>query len=397
MTLRMKGVEGQVLIDFLVLPDGAVTSAHAVENSQPEFAAAAVAAVSQWTFKPGLLGGRAVTTRMRIPIKFSLSGPKPEPINFVIGRIEETVNMQTGSRGVIIHLAATGPNASQVQAGRFILTQAQDDTGAALEQDSAPVFHQASVGGVAESTSREPISITLMGLSKKARTLRLVDGKLELFLPAQDPAATVTVGNVSSQFGIPLADPALKKAGVALVIYDKATAEKLAAAKNPAGPQEYDTGPIFGSDYLDPKLTPAEAVAMKEAGKAASAAAGPAFAELMRKMNEMGEQDIGIGRQDPNHCIVGLEFQAGDGSALSYSHNGRYHSERESEKKGFDLYNLRSPLPAGARLVCWLLTEKSVVPVPVKFTDLPLPESRFPSAGSPQAKTTSEASPSPKA
>ena len=95
MALKMKGVQGEVMVDFLVLPDGTVKSAQASDNSLPEFAAAAVAAVSQWTFKPGRLGGQPVTTKMRVPIVFSLSPSQPEAIDLAIGPLEYTTNMRT--------------------------------------------------------------------------------------------------------------------------------------------------------------------------------------------------------------------------------------------------------------------------------------------------------------
>jgi TonB family protein len=387
------------MVDFLVLPDGTVKSVQALDNSQPEFAAAAVAAVSQWTFKPGRLGGQPVTTKMRVPIDFSLSQSQPVSIDFAIGPLEKTTNLRTGSRGVIIHLEATGPTASYVQAGRFILTQAQDDTGANLEQEGTPAFYHATVGRAsgdhAESTSRQPISTTLMGLAKNAKTLKVIEGKLEVFVPAQDPDATVTVDKVASRFGIPLQGPALKKAGVTLVIYDRPTAEKMSSAKTPGGPQDYDAGQMFGSDYVDPSLPPAIAQAMKDAQKKALENSPPAFAEQMRKMNEMSETEIAIGWHDPEHRIVGLEFQAVDGSPLAYNHNGYYHIERTSEKKGFDVYDLRSPLPASAKMVCWLLTNNSVIPVPLKLADLPLPEPRSEATLPPQVGAKSPVSISP--
>lgn len=399
MALRMKGVQGEVMVDFLVLPDGTVKSAHASDNSLPEFAAAAVAAVSRWTFKPGRFGGQPVTTKMRVPIVFSLSPSQPEAIDLAIGPLENTTNIRTGARGVIIHLEATGPTASHVQAGRFILTQAQDDTGADLKQEGTPAFSHATVGRVsgdqAESTSRQPILIILMGLAKNAKTLRVIEGKLEVFVPAQDPDAAVTVDNVASRFGIPLQAPALKKADVTLVIYDRPTAEKMSSAKTPGGPQDYDAGQMFGSDYVDPSLPPAIAQAIKDAQKKALENSPPAFVERMRKMNEMGETEIAIGWHDPEHRIVGLEFQAVDGSPLAYNHNGQYHSERTSEKKGFDVYDLRSPLPASARMVCWLPTDNSVIPVPLKLADLPLPEPRSEAAVPPQVGAKSPVSVSP--
>ena len=93
-------------------------------------------------------------------------------------------------------------------------------------------------------------------------------------------------------------------------------------------------------------------------------------------MNKMGESEIAIGLHDPSHRVMALEFQARDGSPLHYNHNGRYHVERTSEEKRFDVYDLRSAPPADAKMVCWLLTENSVIKMPLELTNISLPESR---------------------
>lgn len=73
--LRKAGVTGEVVVDFIVDIEGNVVNAFALRSTQKEFEAPAVAAVSQWKFKPGEKGGRKVHTHMQVPIVFS-SGKK---------------------------------------------------------------------------------------------------------------------------------------------------------------------------------------------------------------------------------------------------------------------------------------------------------------------------------
>ncbi|WP_414664719.1 TonB family protein [Horticoccus sp. 23ND18S-11] len=73
--LRKAGVEGKVVVEFVVDSTGAVQNAKAVSSSQIEFEAAAVEAVSQWKFQPGEKGGQAVNTQMQIPIVFTVAKP----------------------------------------------------------------------------------------------------------------------------------------------------------------------------------------------------------------------------------------------------------------------------------------------------------------------------------
>ena len=71
--MRRAGINGEVVVDFIVDTNGVVQNAYAIRSSQREFEAAAVQAVSKWKFKPGRKGGRAVNTHMQVPIVFSLN------------------------------------------------------------------------------------------------------------------------------------------------------------------------------------------------------------------------------------------------------------------------------------------------------------------------------------
>lgn len=71
--MRRAGIEGQVLVGFIVDSKGMVREAYPIRSTHREFEAPAVQAVSKWRFRPGKKGGRAVNTRMQIPIVFSIT------------------------------------------------------------------------------------------------------------------------------------------------------------------------------------------------------------------------------------------------------------------------------------------------------------------------------------
>ena len=71
--LRRRGVEGEVVVDFLVDQEGNVQNAYAIRSTTEGFEAAAVEAVSGWRFEPGRKGDVAVITHMRVPIIFTLN------------------------------------------------------------------------------------------------------------------------------------------------------------------------------------------------------------------------------------------------------------------------------------------------------------------------------------
>ncbi len=68
------GIEGSVVVSFVVDSNGQVQGARVVESSRPEFEAAAVAAVEKWQFAPGRKGGRLVNAHVSQKIDFNLAG-----------------------------------------------------------------------------------------------------------------------------------------------------------------------------------------------------------------------------------------------------------------------------------------------------------------------------------
>ena len=71
--MRRAGITGEVVVEFIVDANGDVRNAFAVRSTQRDFEQAAVQAVSKWKFRPGKKGGRAVNTRMQVPIVFTLN------------------------------------------------------------------------------------------------------------------------------------------------------------------------------------------------------------------------------------------------------------------------------------------------------------------------------------
>jgi len=67
------GITGEVVVEFVVDVQGDVREAFAKKSTHREFEAAAIQAVSKWKFRPGKKGGKAVNTRMSVPMVFNLS------------------------------------------------------------------------------------------------------------------------------------------------------------------------------------------------------------------------------------------------------------------------------------------------------------------------------------
>lgn len=73
--LRRAGVNGTVQVEFVVGVDGKVegTSIEIIAASPPALGPAAKSAVEKFTFKPGQVNGKAVRTRVAIPLVYRAS------------------------------------------------------------------------------------------------------------------------------------------------------------------------------------------------------------------------------------------------------------------------------------------------------------------------------------
>ena len=70
--LKRTGIQGKVWVVFVVDERGQISKARIVESSHPDFSKSALEAINQWKFEPGKRAGKAVKTRVRIPLSFSL-------------------------------------------------------------------------------------------------------------------------------------------------------------------------------------------------------------------------------------------------------------------------------------------------------------------------------------
>ena len=70
-----KGMQGAVVVQFVVEPDGSVSNVHVVRSVFPSLdteAVRMVKAMPKWS--PGMQNGKPVRVRFNVPIRFSLNG-----------------------------------------------------------------------------------------------------------------------------------------------------------------------------------------------------------------------------------------------------------------------------------------------------------------------------------
>jgi TonB family protein len=71
--MRGKKLEGTVTLLFIVDATGKVSEPRVEQSSHPAFERPALEAVRQWKFEPAVKGGRRVSCKMRVPIRFQPS------------------------------------------------------------------------------------------------------------------------------------------------------------------------------------------------------------------------------------------------------------------------------------------------------------------------------------
>lgn len=69
--MRRAGINGTVVIEFIINTEGDVIQTNIVRSSHREFEMPAIQAVSKWKFKPGRKGGRVVNVRASQLLEFN--------------------------------------------------------------------------------------------------------------------------------------------------------------------------------------------------------------------------------------------------------------------------------------------------------------------------------------
>jgi len=353
-----------VMVSFIVDETGGVEAARVLESDDPRHNQSALDAVLQWRFFPAEGEKGFVKSTFIVPIEFKgeraediaihlqVSGPQRiMSSGFNLRPPSEPRPPPTSDWGFAVQLQ--GPGAKDVKAGRIIIAHAVDDRGAELHSTLNPIFYHPGVGSVsAEDMVRAPfppLQFSVGGVSPDAKKIMAVEGTIELVIPRLDPTgAKAVIESFPAKIGSPVKSDALAAAGVTLILYDKATCDRYLADKTAlGGPAEYDGGDLFG---VRPKWMPPR-----------------------RSKLEVSANDLAVGISDPKGNLISLEFQTADGKAMRYDHNGWYHSGQEPGKR-FDVYTLGSRLPADGKLVCWLVTDRSLFKIPLKIAELPLPD-----------------------
>lgn len=267
-----------------------------------------------------------------------------DDVRAVLGDVEDRRTTGEFFGGLEIKIKLVGDAVADATSWRTRVTQAKDDTGRDLvdakrtEKDFTEIFKHGP----------SAVTLKLKNPSRKAQSIAVLAGEVELLVPRNDPGANVKIDNIVQRTGAPLDAPVLKAVGVEVTIFTKEQADAEMARKRKEAEQ-------------------------KKAQLAGQAGSGAQLAKVFAGMfgfANVGPNDIALRIKDPESKLAKIEFQDNQGAAI---HSNSRWTVGESSENKTTTYSFSSKLPPDARLVLTVCTPKSVIKVPFSLTNVALP------------------------
>ena len=149
---------------------------------------------------------------------------------------DERVAGDSQTPSATLTVTLPGTKQADVAAMRVVTRKVVDDLGTDLVPENAAEAQFDSVGQGDSYPGQEPppvsVSIPMKTASRKAKVLKEVSADAELYMPALDPTALVTIPKFLGEAGKPIVNPVLQAAGVEITILSK---EQIEAEKKVYG------------------------------------------------------------------------------------------------------------------------------------------------------------------
>lgn len=251
-----------------------------------------------------------------------------------------------------VELKVLGDVLAQAKGIRYTVEKAVDETGKNLinEEKTKSEFQE-----ISDSESVK-IELELKNPSRQAMTVKEISGSLEIYVPQRDANSSVTVPSFLKQTGKLITNPALKTAGLEVTIWTK---------------EQFEANKKAEEEKLKKAIEE-----KRKKGEKQEADFGEALAEGLAKMfggmfgafGQMGEHSVALQVNDPNARLISIEFETAQGKSIE--RNGRMTMGDQPKTM---IYEFGEKLPATARLKVYLITPRSLIKVPFKLSDVPLP------------------------
>jgi hypothetical protein len=250
-----------------------------------------------------------------------------------IGDVKDSRTTGEFFAGLEIQLQFLSDILDNTESMRCIIKNAVDDTGRNLiKENEDNQFTDVNK----DNPGRADFTVNLKNPSRNAKTVKELSGEIELYIPKNDPNATVTLKNFTAQPGKPVSHNGLKANNISLSIL---TTDQYESFKKKQKSQ-IDTSGLMGQMVN-------------------------ALSNLFGGFSEPGKNSIIFQVHDPEARILNYNFF--DQSGKIIESNGSTSSE------DIKIIDFENPLPKNAQLKLFLKTDSSIKIIPFNLTDIYLP------------------------
>ena len=232
-----------------------------------------------------------------------------------------------------------------------LIAEAVDDTGRSLVKDDAkkePLFWTLQLNDAKKNSIDD--TVDLLNPVRRATTFSAL-GSIDVLKPEADPDSVYTVKNFVSLAGQSLAPKDAAKRGFEITVLTKPLADKVNREKAADAAKKAEASPSID--------------------QALQQAFGTAFKALFSGFLRMGDNDLLFVIKDPDRQIAFLQVVDESGAPLK---TGMRSFSQDQDSGTYD-YSLgfNAAVPPAAQLKVYFATSKSVLHVPFKFENVPLP------------------------
>ena len=236
-----------------------------------------------------------------------------------------------------IELKLTGDGSAGARGARATVEKAVDDTGRNLMKE------EKSSDDFAKSTGDDApqLKVELRNPARKAKSVRELAGRVDVFLPARDPAAEARVPKFVALTDRPIANPTLKAAGAQVMVISRKTYEAEKKKNEEQRKKEAEGAGIAG-------------------------AMANAFGALFEGFfGDIGENDVLVKVDDKGKKVFSVDVVDAAGKPVD---------SMGSMKVGdFWILKFGEKVPADAGLRVYVMTPKSMVTEKFAMKDIALP------------------------
>ncbi|MDY7002976.1 MAG: hypothetical protein SWX82_03110 [Cyanobacteriota bacterium] len=279
----------------------------------------------------------------------------------VLGQVEVTAESVTDTRTdtfnskLDIYLKFFEDMLVDAKAIRVNVDRAVDETGKSIinneSEESESEFEEISFPGYNYTRAY----LKLKSPTRQAATIKEISGTLEMFIPDRNAKSTVTVKNILEKTGVPISNSVLKSSDIEVLIQkpEDMNQHEECEVDRQATQQEEDS---MSARSLTSVFTEFKCSIFAST-----------FASTFVSIPK--DKSIIILIRDVDSKLKGIEFESESGEVIRHNGSSTFGDSEEEIR----VYDFEEKLPPKIRLNLYLFRAESVVTVPFKAVDIPLP------------------------